>query len=393
MLAYSESDLASDIGEVSAVGWHGPANMTFEEWMRVGNTLQQVGNSINWRVGDWLNYGEAKWGEMYTQAIEITGWEYQRLADAKFVCSRLDFSLRNEKLSWSLHKEVAKLQVEDQLYWLNRAYVENMRVRALRDAIRQSQLPPPAPVDDVPFSSAAPRIVPIHTNGNGYRTPVEEYEQAAPAVDYESDTEDLAGQSGAYTWTEGDQAGSDIDGVEAPAPSPVRSPMAVHFSSESPEHYTPQSVIDATIKCMGAIDLDPCSNSHESPNVPAAAHFTAADDGLRQVWRGRVYMNPPYGREIVDWVDKLVTAHESGDVTEAIALVPARTDTRWWAMLRDYPVCLVSGRLKFGEAENSAPFPSAVFYLPNGTAIDRFYDAFSLLGDIWQRTTEEMIAR
>jgi hypothetical protein len=52
----------------------------------------------------------------------------------------------------------------------------------------------------------------------------------------------------------------------------------------------------------------------------------------------------------------------------------------------------VSGRLKFGEAENGAPFPSAIFYLPNGTAIDRFYDAFSSLGDIWQRTTKEMVA-
>lgn len=169
--------------------------------------------------------------------------------------------------------------------------------------------------------------------------------------------------------------------------------MAVHFSSETPEHYTPQEVLDAVIACMGGIDLDPCSNSHESPNVPATTHYTQVDDGLKKQWAGRVYMNPPYGREIIDWVSKLVAAHESGEVKEAIALVPSRTDTKWWAMLRDYPVCLVSGRLKFGEAENGAPFPSAVFYLPNGTAIDRFYDAFSPLGDIWQRTTEEMIAR
>ena len=48
---------------------------------------------------------------------------------------------------------------------------------------------------------------------------------------------------------------------------------------------------------MGEIDLDPCSNSKAQPNVPALNHFTVEDDGLEQKWFGRVYMNPPYGRE------------------------------------------------------------------------------------------------
>ena len=250
----------------------------------------------------------------------------------------------------------------------------------------------------------APKVTPPVTNGNGYHAPIGE---RPPVIDDEEEAEEFAETADGYTWTEP----TEDEPVDLPRPAPpvvsrsvsptvplsvpLTAPapkMAVHFSSETPEHYTPRMVIDAVIKCMGGIDLDPCSNSHESPNVPAGEHFTVDDDGLRQVWRGRVYMNPPYGREIVDWVDKLVKAHESGSVTEAIALVPARTDTKWWAMLRDYPVCLVSGRLKFGEAENGAPFPSAIFYLPNGTAIDRFYDAFSTLGDIWQRTTKDMVA-
>jgi hypothetical protein len=250
----------------------------------------------------------------------------------------------------------------------------------------------------------ASKVTPPVANGNGYRAPINE---RPPVIDDEEEAEEFAETVDGYTWTEP----TEDEPVDLPRPAPpvvsrsvsptvplsvpLTAPapkMAVHFSSETPEHYTPRMVIDAVIECMGGIDLDPCSNSHESPNVPAGEHFTADDDGLRQVWRGRVYMNPPYGREIVDWVDKLVKAHESGSVTEAIALVPARTDTKWWAMLRDYPVCLVSGRLKFGEAENGAPFPSAIFYLPNGTAIDRFYDAFSSLGDIWQRTTKEMVA-
>jgi hypothetical protein len=51
-------------------------------------------------------------------------------------------------------------------------------------------------------------------------------------------------------------------------------------SHESTEHYTPQYIIDAVIACMGAINLDPCSNSREIPNVPAARHYTAQDNGI-----------------------------------------------------------------------------------------------------------------
>jgi hypothetical protein len=159
--------------------------------------------------------------------------------------------------------------------------------------------------------------------------------------------------------------------------------MAVHFSSATPEHYTPQVIIDATRACMGEIDLDPCSNSLTDPVVPAKRHFTADDDGLRWQWHGRIYMNPPYGRQIDSWIAKLCEEHEAGRVTEAIALVPARTDTQWWLRLRDYPVCFIQGRLTFGGNTDPAPFPSAVFYL--GEEIGNFYRAFYELGDCWQR--------
>jgi len=163
----------------------------------------------------------------------------------------------------------------------------------------------------------------------------------------------------------------------------LKDKMAVHFSSETPEHYTPQIIIEAVLACLGQIDLDPCSNSHDDPNVPAVQHFIQEDDGLVKMWHGKVYMNPPYGREIDKWVEKLCTEHEAGRTVEAIALVPSRTDTQWWRRLRDYPVCFIEGRLSFGDSGNSAPFPSAVFYL--GEELGNFYQAFYGLGDCWQR--------
>lgn len=157
------------------------------------------------------------------------------------------------------------------------------------------------------------------------------------------------------------------------------------MTSGTPEWYTPQHVLERTIALLGAIGLDPCSNSHDTPNVPAERHFTEADDGLAQQWKGTVYLNPPYGKTIGEWTDKLRSEWVDGSVTEAVALVPARTDTAWWAGLRDHPRCFVRGRLKFSESENSAPFPSAIFYL--GDRLPYFVRAFSDLGDIFVRAS------
>ena len=81
------------------------------------------------------------------------------------------------------------------------------------------------------------------------------------------------------------------------------------------------------------------------------------------------------------WTARLDESYRSGSVTEALALVPARTDARWFTELRPYPRCFVHGRLKFGDATNSAPFPSAVFYL--GSNIGGFAEEFSEIGDVF----------
>lgn len=157
--------------------------------------------------------------------------------------------------------------------------------------------------------------------------------------------------------------------------------LAPLMSSESGEWYTPQAIIVAAMAALGGIDLDPCSNTG-TPNVPASRHLTAEDDGLAHGWRGKVYMNPPYGREIGGWIDKLTTEFAYGNVTAAVALLPARTDTAWFRALPARWVCFVSGRLRFSGAD-PAPFPSVAAYLgPDAAA---FADAFGSLGLLYQR--------
>jgi hypothetical protein len=160
--------------------------------------------------------------------------------------------------------------------------------------------------------------------------------------------------------------------------------LRVTCSSESPEWYTPPPIVERVVSALGEIDLDP-SWHPESP-VQASTAYTIEDDGLAQRWTGRVYLNPPYGREIDAWIAKLVEEYAAGAVSEAIALVPARVDTEWFRRLDAFPRCFVYGRLTFANAENPAPFPSAVVYL--GRNLDRFAEVFSEVGGVFVRLGE-----
>ena len=134
------------------------------------------------------------------------------------------------------------------------------------------------------------------------------------------------------------------------------------FSSESSEHYTPRWLINT----LGEFDLDPCSSPDK--RVIAKRHCIGLnnEDGLRVVWFGRIFINPPYGKGLDKWVSKGLMFRKS---SELIYLLPARTDTEWFHQLaRAKPTILFfKGRLKFdtpnGSAKNSAPFPSMLVHV------------------------------
>jgi len=132
--------------------------------------------------------------------------------------------------------------------------------------------------------------------------------------------------------------------------------MSVHFSSKTPEWSTPQDLFDKLHKVWG-FTLDVCATKE---NAKVADYYDKQTDGLAQSWKGHVcWMNPPYGREIVKWMRKAFQESLRGAVV--VCLVPSRTDTVWWhdyAMKGD--ITFLKGRLKFGGATNSAPFPSAI---------------------------------
>jgi len=150
---------------------------------------------------------------------------------------------------------------------------------------------------------------------------------------------------------------------------------------------TPSAIVDEVEEMLGEIDVDPASNSKDTPNVPATMLYTEDDDGLSQLWKGRVFLNPPYGREIGEWIVKLVQEYEDGNVEEAIALVPGRTDTQWFRALFNYPLCFISGRVRYSNGAGAAPFPSVLVYM--GTRIEDFISVFKHHGPIMKRMSYE----
>jgi phage N-6-adenine-methyltransferase len=145
------------------------------------------------------------------------------------------------------------------------------------------------------------------------------------------------------------------------------------------DHYTPEYIWRLALECFGVkeFDIDPCSNSHVSPNIPARNHFTKEDDGLSLPWKAKtLWMNPPYS-ETKLWVAKLLSEYRDGNINQAIALVKGDFSTRWFQPLLDFPICLVNHRIAFINPKNNgsgAKFASAVVYL--GDNVKEFLNKF-----------------
>lgn len=138
-------------------------------------------------------------------------------------------------------------------------------------------------------------------------------------------------------------------------PKPARS-ASVHFSSATDVWATPQSLFDE-LNAEFAFTLDVCALPE---NAKCNRYFTPETDGLTQAWLGSCWMNPPYGRTIGQWVGKAYESALQG--ATVVCLLPSRTDTQWWHeyVTKADEVRFVRGRVRFGNATASAPFPSAI---------------------------------
>lgn len=141
------------------------------------------------------------------------------------------------------------------------------------------------------------------------------------------------------------------------------------FTSKIQTWETPHYLFDKLNKVF-KFDIDVCA-------LPATAkcdiYYTPELDGLKQKWSGNCWMNPPYGREQIEWLNKAYDEFINNAAT-IVCLIPARPDTKIWHELifrQAKGICFIKGRLKFGDGRNSAPFPSALIIFSERISINQ----------------------
>lgn|GEM_PF-2057709 len=121
----------TDIGLVIGEG------VTRQDWDELGVDMFAEIESVNWRLGDWLAFGEdVGWGDIPKIAAE-RGRNKDTLANYASVSRLVQFSLRHENLSYSHHVVVARADLTDEQkhYWLDQAEMNGWKVRQLRAEI------------------------------------------------------------------------------------------------------------------------------------------------------------------------------------------------------------------------------------------------------------------
>lgn len=164
-----------------------------------------------------------------------------------------------------------------------------------------------------------------------------------------------------------------------------RSRRAVLTSSASDEWYTPPAYIDLARAVMGGIDLDPASNARAQVWIQATTYYTFRDNGLEQPWQGRLWLNPPYGAQVGQWIGKAAQALDTGAVSQAVLLVRPSPGSSWYQALSSrFPCCLTHKRIRFidasGQEQTSPVHGNAFFYL--GEQEERFREVFSTIGAV-----------
>ncbi len=145
------------------------------------------------------------------------------------------------------------------------------------------------------------------------------------------------------------------------------------------EWLTPPSITES----LGHFDLDPCQPI-DPPFVHADKGFNVLDNGLSRVWEGRVWCNPPYGRETFKWM-KMLADHGDG-----IGMIFSRTETKGFhaqVFERASAILFLKGRIRFhhvngDKADKDAAAPSCLiaYGLRNVIALESAVERGDLQG-------------
>ncbi|MBK8467769.1 MAG: hypothetical protein IPL32_18310 [Chloracidobacterium sp.] len=288
-------DAMPEMGEMTPNDWTPPAHMTYDQWEAIGRDFQLMQASGKWWLGAWLNEGEKRFGETYTQAIELTGHGLENLKKAAWVERNVKKEDRVEGLSWTHHHDVAHLPAHVQRALLAEALRLDLSTRELKIEVKNYQAsiaptpePAPAPApDDVPFDVCG-RIVEALIN------------------DESGDAAEFAG----YLMKD---INDDV-------------PAAEYEVDEAVPTVTPD-VIEAVRETLQFIDYAP----------------TAWREAAEDRWFGKMFVELRGVEDDRFFVERLIKEYGAGRVDEAITVAPNATNTApIQKMLALYPACFLA---------------------------------------------------
>lgn len=117
--------------------------LKYEDWEQIGSILKTIEGAVQFWIGDWYMYGEYAFGEKASQALEK--WEEETIRKFIWVSGRISSVRRRTNLSYSIHEQVAGLEMDQQEHFLDRAEKEKLSVRELRTEIAKTRLLPISP--------------------------------------------------------------------------------------------------------------------------------------------------------------------------------------------------------------------------------------------------------
>jgi phage N-6-adenine-methyltransferase len=162
--------------------------------------------------------------------------------------------------------------------------------------------------------------------------------------------------------------------------------VAALTSSESNEWYTPAPYIEAARRTLGGFDLDPASCEQANATIQAARYFTEADDGLKQEWKGRIWLNPPYGRLAGGFVARLAGQYAAGNVSAAVVLVASSaTSTSWFRPLWDGALCFTDHRINFNGVKGNTTGSIFAYLGPDRGAFQAEFAQFGTVVTRYER--------
>ena len=162
------------------------------------------------------------------------------------------------------------------------------------------------------------------------------------------------------------------------------------ITRDSNAWFTPKKYTVLASDVMGQIDLDPFSSAAANESVQANRFFDEDLDAYKQVWfedKGTVFMNPPYGRGLMEQSAKVFLDNLANkSISEGIVLVNNATETKWFQslLIASNAVCFTSSRISFdnNDGKNKSANTRGQAFLYFGDNIEKFREVFGAIGSV-----------